>query len=163
MAKKIYVLDTSVYLTDANSIKLFGNNDIIIPFKVLEEVDNHKKRQDSVGTNARKTIRTLDVLRENGSLYKGVRLGKGKGLVYVKNCESAPHNLDASVADNEIIAVALQEREKNPKRKVIVCFTRHQHARKMRCARFIYRRLHYKSSSERYRAFIFRHWDTFNG
>jgi len=120
MAKKIYVLDTSVYLTDANSIKLFGNNDIIIPFKVLEEIDNHKKRHDSVGTNARKTIRTLDVLRENGSLYKGVRLGKGKGLVYVKNCESAPHNLDASVADNEIIAVALQEKEKNPRRKVIV-------------------------------------------
>ena len=42
MAKKNYVLDTSVYLTDANSIFEFGNNDIFIPLKVLEEIDNHK-------------------------------------------------------------------------------------------------------------------------
>ena len=69
MAKKTYILDTSVYLTDANSITAYQNNDIIVPFKVLEEIDNHKKRQDSVGSNARRTIRTLDSLRERGSLY----------------------------------------------------------------------------------------------
>jgi len=34
--KKIYVIDTSVYLTDAQSIYQFGNNDIVIPLKVLE-------------------------------------------------------------------------------------------------------------------------------
>ena len=33
--KKIYVVDTSVYLTDASSIYSFGNNDIVIPLKVL--------------------------------------------------------------------------------------------------------------------------------
>jgi PhoH-like ATPase len=120
MAKKIYVLDTSVYLTDANSIISFGNNDIIIPFKVLEEVDNHKKRQDSVGTNARKIIRKLDSLREKGSLYKGIRLNKGKGFVYVKNCNRALKELDLSINDNEIISVALEARKLNPKRKVIV-------------------------------------------
>ena len=120
MAKKIYVLDTSVYLTDANSITSFGNNDVVIPFKVLEEVDNHKKRQDSVGANARKIIRLLDALREKGTLHKGVRLGKGKGIVFVKNCDHAEENLDLSIADNEIIAVALNEKHKSPRRKVIV-------------------------------------------
>ena len=35
MAKKTYVLDTSVYLTDAQAIKCFGDNDIIVPLKVL--------------------------------------------------------------------------------------------------------------------------------
>ena len=60
MAKKNYVLDTSVYLTDADSLYSFGNNDVFIPLKVLEEIDKHKKRQDSVGINARKIIRTLD-------------------------------------------------------------------------------------------------------
>jgi len=120
MAKKVYVLDTSVYLTDANSIISFGNNDIVIPFKVLEEVDNHKKRQDSVGTNARKLIRMLDSLREKGTLHKGVRLGKGKGIVFVKNCNEHDKNLDLSIADNEIISVALSEKEKNLNRKVIV-------------------------------------------
>ena len=120
MAKKKYVLDTSVYLTDANSIISYGNNDIIIPFKVLEEIDNHKKRQDSVGLNARQTIRILDALREKGSLYKGVRLGKGKGIVYVKKHNSLLNELDLSIADNEIISVALEEMQTNPVRKVVV-------------------------------------------
>ena len=48
MAKKTYLLDTSVYLTNADSIYSYANNDIIIPLKVLEEIDKHKKRQDGV-------------------------------------------------------------------------------------------------------------------
>ena len=44
MAKKTYVLDTSVYLTDANAIRSFENNDIVVPLKVLEEIDKHKTR-----------------------------------------------------------------------------------------------------------------------
>ena len=43
MAKKNYVLDTSVCLTDANVIYKFDNHDIFIPLKVLEEIDGHKK------------------------------------------------------------------------------------------------------------------------
>ena len=46
MAKKTYVIDTSVFLTDFNSVNKFENNDIVVPLKVLEEVDRHKKRQD---------------------------------------------------------------------------------------------------------------------
>ena len=82
--KKIYVIDTSVYLTDASSIYSFGNNDIVIPLKVLEEIDKHKKRQDGVGSNARRIIRTLDELRAKGNLQKGVRIEKGKGILRVK-------------------------------------------------------------------------------
>ena len=119
MAKKIYVLDTSVYLTDSNSFLSYGNNDIVVPLKVLEEIDNHKKRQDSVGVNAREIIRKLDSLREKGNLYKGVRLGKGKGILYARPCrnDSLPDNFDLSVPDNEIIAVALNQKQDNPKRK----------------------------------------------
>ncbi|QDP51419.1 MAG: putative PhoH-like protein [Prokaryotic dsDNA virus sp.] len=122
MAKKIYVIDTSVCLTDASSITSFGLNDIVLPLKVLEEIDNHKKRQDSVGVNARETIRKLDGLREKGSLSKGIRLGKGKGVIYVKLCnrEYIPEDLDLSIPDNEIIGVALNEKHENPRRKVIV-------------------------------------------
>ena len=49
MAKKTYVLDTNVPLTDPDSLYAFENNDILLPFKVLEELDKHKKRQDGVG------------------------------------------------------------------------------------------------------------------
>ena len=55
--KKIYVLDTSVYLTNADCIYAFKTNDIYVPLKVFEEIDKHKKRQDAVGAQARKIIR----------------------------------------------------------------------------------------------------------
>ena len=87
MAKKNYVLDTSVYLTDAEALYGFDNHDIFIPLKVLEEVDKHKKRQDTVGVNARKIIRMLDELRKKGDLNKGIRLGKRKGILKVMSYE----------------------------------------------------------------------------
>ena len=39
MAKKTYVIDTSAFLTDADCIYSFKNNDIVVPLKVLEEID----------------------------------------------------------------------------------------------------------------------------
>ena len=43
MSKKIYVLDTNVYLTDYEALYKFGTGDIIIPLKVLEEVGAPEK------------------------------------------------------------------------------------------------------------------------
>ena len=57
MSKNIYVLDTSACLTDGNVLTSFGNNDVVLPLKVLDEIDGHKKRQDGVGANARFIIR----------------------------------------------------------------------------------------------------------
>lgn len=121
MAKKTYVLDTSALITDTECINGFGNNDILIPIKVLEELDKHKKRQDLVGASARTVIRFLDSLRTKGSLYEGVRLGKGKGILKVKGYNpnmSFPPELDLDVPDHQILAVALSE--KTETRKVIV-------------------------------------------
>jgi PhoH-like ATPase len=124
MAKKNYVIDTSVCLTDADVLFKFTNNDIFIPLKVLEEIDNHKKRQDSVGANARKFIRTMDEFRSKGSLEKGIRAGKGLGIIKVvsfANLEKVifPADLDINVPDHMIIATAKTiQAESN--RKVIV-------------------------------------------
>jgi len=122
MAKKTYVLDTSVCLTDAKCLQKYQNNDIVIPLKVLEEIDGHKKRQDSVGANARKIIRTFDALRAKGNLQKGVRMGRGKGFLRVNYGDASllPVDLDPSVADNLIISTALFESKKTPARKVIL-------------------------------------------
>jgi PhoH-like ATPase len=122
MAKKTYIFDTSVCLTDFNSIKSFGNNDIILPLKVLDEIDGHKTRQDGIGSNARQIIRYLDGYRANGNLLKGVRIEKGKGLISVKNCDPTllPDDLDITSPDNQILATALTEQNNNPRRKVIV-------------------------------------------
>ncbi len=122
MTKKTYVLDTSVYLTDACCIRSFLNNDIIIPLKVLDEIDKNKKRQDLAGLNARETIRTLDTLRTKGNLSKGVRIEKGKGILKIQsyNPFCLPDDLDLEDSDNQILATALSEIENNKKRKVIV-------------------------------------------
>ena len=119
--KKIYVLDTNVLLTNWKSLYAYQNNDIVIPLKVLEEIDKHKKRQDGVGSNARISIRVLDSLREKGNLYKGVRIEKGKGILSIRNYESevVPEGIDLSHPDNQIIATAITQKH-NTRRKVIV-------------------------------------------
>ena len=125
MAKKNYILDTSVYLSDADAIFNFENHDIFIPLKVLEEIDKHKKRQDSVGVNARKIIRTLDEFRKIGNLQKGVRLGKGKGILKVISYEilkeiQFPADLDLKVPDHIIIATAFSVREQSKRKTFII-------------------------------------------
>ena len=122
MAKKNYVLDTSVCLTDAACIYKFDNHDIFIPLKVLEEIDNHKKRQDSVGINARQFIRTLDELRIKGNLENGVRIEKGHGILKVMSYSSLrevifPPDLDIRIPDHTIIATALAVKNSIDNRK----------------------------------------------
>tara|TARA_Y100000592_G_scaffold83250_1_gene132876 strand:- start:10090 stop:11430 length:1341 start_codon:yes stop_codon:yes gene_type:complete len=125
MAKKNYVLDTSVCLTDADVLFKFDNHDIFLPLKVLEEIDGHKKRQDSVGSNARKIIRILDEYRSKGSLEKGVRIDKGKGILKVISFTDLkevifPPDLDLRHPDHIIIATAKSIQAVQGARKTIV-------------------------------------------
>ena len=125
MAKKNFIIDTSVFLSDSNCFYKFQNNDIIVPLKVLEEIDLHKKRQDSVGHHARQAIRTFDCLRLAGSLSKGVRIDKGLGVLRViKASEIAldelPRDLSHKMSDHLILATALTIKKDEPKRKTIV-------------------------------------------
>lgn len=125
MRKKSYIVDTSVYLTNAEAVFDFGRHDIIVPFKVLEEVDKHKKRQDPVGSQARKFIRILDQLREKGSLEKGVRIAKGMGLLYTRGRGTVDPSLlhpdlDPSVPDHVIISTALTVAAEDTERKAIM-------------------------------------------
>tara|TARA_Y100000034_G_scaffold129108_1_gene184976 strand:+ start:1267 stop:2592 length:1326 start_codon:yes stop_codon:yes gene_type:complete len=122
MAKKFYVLDTSAYLTDYRVIYSYGNNDIIIPLVVLEELDNCKKRANGVGINARSIIRILDDLRTKGNFQKGIRIRKGLGLISTKSPDlnKLPIGYSHSIPDHQIIATALTIQKEYPTRKVIV-------------------------------------------
>jgi PhoH-like ATPase len=123
MAKKNYVIDTSVFLSDADALLSFGNNDVFIPLKVLEEVDKHKKRQDSVGFHARKIIKHLDGLREKGSLVKGIRPEQGKGIIKVCDHDFdgiSKNSLDLTIPDHIILSTAQKVQSDWPKRKTIV-------------------------------------------
>ena len=123
--KKTYVLDTSVYLTNAECIYAFKNNDIHVPLKVFEEIDKHKKRQDAVGAQARKIIRIWDDLRTAGSLDKGVRIRKGLGIIKSISAsgiqpEDLPADLDIKVPDHLIIATALKAQRESTRKVVLV-------------------------------------------
>jgi PhoH-like ATPase len=125
MAKKNFIIDTSVFLTDSNCIYKFQNNDIFIPLKVLEEIDKHKKRQDTVGHHARQAIRNFDSLRGTGSLSRGVRIAKGLRVLRVIKAseiclDELPRDLTHQMSDHLILATALTVKKDQPKRKTIV-------------------------------------------
>jgi PhoH-like ATPase len=107
---KTLILDTNVYLTEANSLFSFGRANIAIPSIVLDEIDRHKHRQDTAGLNARTMNRVLDKLRTKGSLSTGVPLGTGKGKVFAAQLDPRyiPSGMDNTDSDNKIIAIALR-------------------------------------------------------
>ncbi|MCL2626158.1 MAG: PhoH family protein [Cystobacterineae bacterium] len=81
-AEKIFVLDTNVLLHDACSLHAFGNNRVVIPIFVIEELDQFKRDMSELGRNARAVSRELDGLRQQGSLTEGVSTEQG-GIVQV--------------------------------------------------------------------------------
>ncbi|WP_232698353.1 PhoH family protein [Brevibacillus daliensis] len=108
--KKIYVLDTNVLLQDPMAVYSFGNNDIVIPAVVLEEVDSKKRYMDEIGRNARQISRLLDNLRLNGQLHQGIRLDNGGTLRVELNHATAGRMqklFHEMTNDNRILAVAL--------------------------------------------------------
>ncbi|HUJ90477.1 MAG TPA: PhoH family protein [Syntrophorhabdales bacterium] len=66
MNRKTYILDTNVLIHDPESIFRFHENEVVIPYEALEELDKLKKRYDHTGHNARQTIRHLGGLMEQG-------------------------------------------------------------------------------------------------
>ena len=71
---KTYVLDTNVLLHNPKALFVFQENNVVIPFTVLEELDKFKGVNSEIGRNARECIRYLDSLRERGELTSGVTL-----------------------------------------------------------------------------------------
>ena len=105
---KHFVLDTNVLLHNPNAIFLLADNEIIIPFEVLEELDKFKTGNDDLGRNARAVIRHLDRLRQSGKLADGVPVPETGGLVRIVLPSEEPMaaGLTSNSPDNRIISVA---------------------------------------------------------
>lgn len=105
--KKTYVLDTNVILYSATAILSFGDNDVVIPEVVLEELDNFKKDKSDLGANARQAARIIDGLRKQGPLIEGVELPNGGRIRVEMNHYDTkiPLSWDKTKADNRIIQV----------------------------------------------------------
>lgn len=107
---KTLILDTNVYLTEAQSLFSFGQDNIAIPTIVLDEIDKHKHRQDTAGLNARTMNRVLDKMRSKGSLLTGVLIEENKGQVFAAQYDPRylPTGMDPEDSDNKIIAIAIR-------------------------------------------------------
>lgn len=115
---KIFVLDTNVLLYDPQALVKFGDNTIIIPITVIEEIDRFKNDMNEVGRNARMVSQILDSMREKGSLASGVTM-PGGGTLRVemfaeKYFKNLPFDLRVDNGDNRIIAVAQDVRDRFP-------------------------------------------------
>jgi PhoH-like ATPase len=106
--RKHFVVDTNVLLHNPNAIFLFADNEVIIPFDVIEELDSFKANNDDLGRNARTVIRHLDRLREKGNLSEGVAVEETGGSVRVVLDEEQKlcPGLTANTPDNRIICCA---------------------------------------------------------
>ena len=108
---KTFILDTNVILNDFNCIYGFEDNNIVIPTIVLQELDNIKKRNNTVGNNARIFIRKLEELIDGKkNIEDGIKLGDGRGLLYVlrvddRISDSIFKNFKEQNPDNIILTV----------------------------------------------------------
>ena len=105
---KHFVLDTNVLLHNPNALFMFKNNEVVIPFDVIEELDKFKTGTDDLGRNARTVIRHLDQLRLAGSLAEGVTVEQtgGRVRVVLEEDQKICPGLTANTPDNRIICCA---------------------------------------------------------
>src|SRR5437762_2793874 len=107
---KLFVLDTNVLLHNPNALFMFKNNEVIIPFDVIEELDKFKAGTDDLGRNARTAIRYLDGLRRKGNLSEGVEIDQTGGhlRVILEEDRKLCPGLTIDTPDNRIICTAFQ-------------------------------------------------------
>src|SRR5688500_20350683 len=110
---KTFVVDTNVLLHNPNALFMFEDNEVVIPFDVIEELDKFKTNTDDLGRNARTAIRHLDRLREAGNLSEGVKVEQtgGRVRVILEEDQRLCPGLTANTPDNRIICCAMSLRQ----------------------------------------------------
>jgi PhoH-like ATPase len=117
--KKTYILDTNVLLHDPEAIHHFEDNRLVVPLKVLEEIDRFKRELTELGRNARQVSRMLDALRQRGKLSEGVPLQTGGELrvAFPGDRSNYVNNLSA---DDHILRLAMELAAREEYRPCIV-------------------------------------------
>lgn len=108
--RKNFVLDTNVLIHNPNCIEKFEENNIYIPYPVIEELDGLKGESGEVGFSAREATRKINALRQSGDLMNGVPTQDG-GLLYLYmaedlDTEALPKGWKPDKMDNLILLAA---------------------------------------------------------
>ncbi len=122
--KTTFILDTNVILHDSSCIYQFGENNIVIPVTVLEELDQFKKGSEILNFHAREFVRTLDLLCGDHLFNGGVSIGPGLGKITVKLDrkfhEDIALSFPESRPDHHVLNIAYYIARESPSVQVIL-------------------------------------------
>jgi len=107
---KSFILDTNILLSNGkDALYGFDDNNVYITGTTLQELDSKKSLPGELGFYAREVIRELDLLRERGDLYHGVKIGEGVCRVEPDGVDvnNLPLGYSIQVADNRIISTCI--------------------------------------------------------
>ena len=107
---RVYVLDTSVLLSDPRALSRFAEHEVVIPLVVLTELEG-KRHHPDLGWAARETLRMLEDLRlDHGSLLRPMPANEEGGTLRVEVNHTGmggfPAALSGETNDHRILAVA---------------------------------------------------------
>jgi PhoH-like ATPase len=110
-ARRTYVIDTSVLLSDPYAIRRFAEHDVVVPVVVITELEA-KRHHAELGFFARSALRHLDELRITyGRLDAPIPVNDVGGTVHVELNHTDPSTLPEGFRlgdnDSRILAVAL--------------------------------------------------------
>ena len=125
---KTFVLDTNVILHDADSIKMFQENDVVVPLTVIEELDHFKRGSQEINLNAREFARTLDSMTGSALFNGGISMGKGRGklrIAILKGLASAIRDVfKDDTPDHRVLSVAYEWQEKLRNKSQVILVTK---------------------------------------
>lgn len=85
LSNKIYVIDTNVLMyAGKKALTSFEDNEVVIPFVVVEELEKKRLEDGLVGAMARYALREIDSLREQGKLKEGVTVNARGGTLRIE-------------------------------------------------------------------------------
>lgn len=119
--RRLFVLDTNIFMHDPTAIYRFEEHDIYLPMVVLEELDAHKTGLSEVAQNVRQTNRILVELMSRAThqdiiaglpipCYLSGENSKHNGRLFFQTGDFEqllPSSLPGNKADNSILATAL--------------------------------------------------------
>jgi len=110
-ARRTYVIDTSVLLSDPHALRRFAEHDVILPIVVITELEA-KRHHPELGYFARTALRYLDDLRVSvGRLDAPLPVNDEGGTVHVELNHTDPTSLPDGFRlgdnDSRVLAVAL--------------------------------------------------------
>jgi PhoH-like ATPase len=109
--RRIFVLDTSVLLSDPGAFLRFAEHEVVIPLVVVSELEG-KRHHPELGYFARRSLRFLDDLRvKHGRLDEAVPVTDVGGTLRVElnhaDQDVLPHGFREGTNDARILSVAL--------------------------------------------------------